>query len=152
MDLSDSQRLAVDYLRGASVHGAGLRPKRSLVAGVLAAVIPGSGRAYVDGYKEGLYSLLVIGVTGGMAYRFAVTGHEKAAIGWGLPFAGFYFGEIYGSVARARHRNRTSGADHYHRIHEFARTRGWLPSPYLHRQTFELLQSADEPGAPASRP
>lgn len=143
--VSQSQVEALEFLQQHSARGRHLPQKNTVLTGLMSAILPGSGRAHVDGIREGLYSMIVVGVTGGLALRFAQTGHEKATVGWGVPAVGFYLGEIYGSVLRAVKYNRTRGNRHYLEAHSISTEKGWLPSPYLYRETFELVHESASP-------
>jgi TM2 domain-containing membrane protein YozV len=78
--------------------------KSPALAGVLSAIVPGTGRFYSKDVKDGLVSLLFIGSTAFQAYRgFSKTG-IKSPKGWGYGAVsfGFYLGGIYGAVKSAK--------------------------------------------------
>jgi tetratricopeptide (TPR) repeat protein len=86
--------------------------KSPVLAVLLSAVIPGSGKMYAGHAGDGLFSLITIGIFGGMAaYSFyeeglySVKAWIYASIG-GL----FYLGDVYGSAVAAIRYNDT-----YHR-------------------------------------
>jgi tetratricopeptide (TPR) repeat protein len=99
--------LAVNYNR---IVDEGLYGKRKspFLAGALSTVTPGLGRVYSGDWKDGLVSLIF---TAGMAfqsYRGFDQGGIKSAKGWiyGGVGAGFYLGNIYGSVKSAKNKNK----------------------------------------------
>jgi TM2 domain-containing membrane protein YozV len=97
-----------------SVHKAeSLRMKRPWLAGGLATVLPGAGKVYCGRTYDGIYSLLVIGLTAWLAcdgFEQDGAGSER---GWvfGALSGTFYLGNIYGSVVAARLRNHDTYDD-----------------------------------------
>ena len=76
--------------------------KSPALAGILSAVIPGSGKMYVGEWGDGITSLLLTGLFAFLAYENFKADHStKAWIFTGLG-AFFYAGNIYGSVAAAQ--------------------------------------------------
>ncbi len=76
--------------------------KSPALAGILSAVIPGSGKMYVGEWGDGITSLLLTGLFAFLAYdNFKADHSTKAWIFTGLG-AFFYAGNIYGSVAAAQ--------------------------------------------------
>ena len=77
-------------------------PRKSpLLAGILSAVVPGSGQAYAGTYRDGLVALLVNGLfIAGTAVAIDQENYATAAVvgGIGLPF---YLGNIYGAANAA---------------------------------------------------
>jgi outer membrane protein assembly factor BamD (BamD/ComL family)/TM2 domain-containing membrane protein YozV len=77
-------------------------PRKSpLLAGILSAVVPGSGQAYAGKYRDGLVALLVNGLfIAGTAVAIDQENYATAAVvgGIGLPF---YLGNIYGAANAA---------------------------------------------------
>ncbi len=75
-------------------------------AAFLSAILPGSGKIYAGRWKEGVYSLFLVGVSGWQAWRKFRQGKK----GWGYFYAGmslfFYVGNIYGSAVAAKIYNR----------------------------------------------
>jgi len=84
-------------------------PQKSPVfAGILSAVIPGSGKIYAGRFMDGLFSLLTVGILSGMAvYSFYDEGGGSVR-GWIYTGVGgiFYLGNIYGSVTAAQIYNK----------------------------------------------
>jgi TM2 domain-containing membrane protein YozV len=89
-------------------EGSGFPRKSPVFAGILSAVIPGSGKIYAGRFMDGLISLVTVGIFGGMAvYSFCDEGIGSVR-GWIYAGVGgiFYLGDIYGSVTAAQLYNR----------------------------------------------
>jgi tetratricopeptide (TPR) repeat protein len=85
-----------------------LKNKNPLCAGILSALVPGLGKMYAGKPGDGLFSLITIGIFGGMAgYSFYEEGIASGK-GWIYASIGFFFycGNIYGSAIAAAHYNR----------------------------------------------
>lgn len=86
------------------------RPSRKsrVGAGLLSAVIPGAGKIYCGRKGDGLYALLVIGLTAWQSYEGFDDDGTESVKGWvlGTLGAGFYLGNIYGSTVCADIHNR----------------------------------------------
>jgi len=81
--------------------------KSPLLAGVLSALVPGSGQAYAGNYRDGVAALLVNGLfIAGTAVAIDQENYATAAVvgGIGLPF---YLGNIYGAANAANKWNVT---------------------------------------------
>lgn len=91
------------------------KPKSRFLAGALSAIIPGTGKMYSNKTKDGLFSLILVGVTTWQAYRFidqkGINNIGSVLFG-GFAF-GLYSGNIYGSVKAARdHNDRFNEKNH----------------------------------------
>jgi TM2 domain-containing membrane protein YozV len=88
-------------------EGKNLKRKSPLLAGILSALIPGTGRFYTGDYKDGIISLLFISTTAYQAYRRFDKNGSKSVSGWiyGGISLGFHLGNIYGSVQSAKYYN-----------------------------------------------
>jgi TM2 domain-containing membrane protein YozV len=76
--------------------------KSPALAGILSAVLPGSGKMYVGEWGDGISGLLITGLFAFLAYDNFKTDHStRAWIFTGLG-AFFYAGNIYGSIAAAQ--------------------------------------------------
>jgi len=76
--------------------------KSPALAGVLSAVIPGSGKMYVNEWGDGITALLATGLLAFLAYdNFRADHKTRAWIFTGLD-AFFYAGNVYGSIAAAQ--------------------------------------------------
>lgn len=79
--------------------------KSGAVAGVMSAIIPGSGKMYVGEVSDGIVALLVTGVLAFLAYDNFRAGHNTRAWIFSGLAALFYGGNVYGSVAAAQVHN-----------------------------------------------
>ena len=76
--------------------------KDPALAGIMSAVIPGSGKMYVGEWSDGIMALVTTGLFAFLAYDNFRAGHNtRAWIFTGLG-AFFYAGNVYGSVAAAQ--------------------------------------------------
>lgn len=80
------------------------KPKSKVLAGMMSAVIPGSGKVYCKRKKDGLFSFLLVASSAWQAYRFV---SKKGIDNFGSIFfggfaVGLYTGNIYGSVKAAK--------------------------------------------------
>lgn len=76
--------------------------KSEALAGIFSAVIPGSGKIYTEEYSDGITAFILTGLFSYLAYdNFRHNHHFRAYIFSGIA-AGFYLGNIYGSVASAQ--------------------------------------------------
>jgi len=76
------------------------KPKKMWLAGLMSAIVPGSGKMYAGKTGEGIASLLMVGSTGLVTWE----NHRKLGVKnlktilFGSIFTIFYVGNIYGSV------------------------------------------------------
>lgn len=76
--------------------------KNPALAGILSAIVPGSGKMYVGEWGDGITALLATGLLAFLAYdNFRADHTARAWIFTGLG-AFFYAGNIYGSIASAQ--------------------------------------------------
>ena len=71
-------------------------------AGILSAIIPGSGKIYTEDYGDGITAFLLTGVFSYLAYTNFDHKHYTRAWIFTAFGAGFYAGNVYGSVAAAQ--------------------------------------------------
>lgn len=85
-----------------------IKRKSPLKAGLLSAILPGSGRVYSGRIKEGLVSMVSFFTTAYLAYEGFKDQGIKSFRGWmfGSIGAFLYIGNIYGSVISARITNQ----------------------------------------------
>ena len=85
-----------------------IKRKSPLKAGLLSAILPGSGRVYSGRIKEGLISMVSFFATSYLAYEGFRDQGIKSFRGWlfGSIGAFLYIGNIYGSVISARITNQ----------------------------------------------
>lgn len=85
-------------------RGQRLPRKSEFLAGLFSSVIPGSGKMYANRPKDGLFSVLMIGLTAWQAHDGFRKDGNQSLKGWlfGTASAVLYLGNIYGSVVAAR--------------------------------------------------
>jgi TM2 domain-containing membrane protein YozV len=71
-------------------------------AGILSAIIPGAGKIYTYDYGDGITALILTGLFAYLAYTNFEHNHLTRAWIFTAIGAGFYAGNIYGSVASAQ--------------------------------------------------
>ena len=76
--------------------------KNEIVAGILSAIIPGAGKIYTEYYGDGVTAFLLTELFSYLAYTNFEHDHETRAWIFTVIGAGFYLGNIYGSVASAQ--------------------------------------------------
>ena len=79
--------------------------KSSTVAGIMSAIIPGSGKVYVGDVSDGIVAFLVTGIFVFLAYDNFQAGHKTRAWIFTGAAALFYGGNVYGSIAAAQVHN-----------------------------------------------
>ncbi len=87
-----------------ATQGTKLPRKNKLLAGLLSAIIPGSGKMYAGRFSDGFYSLILVGVTFWQAYEGFHKDGFRSVKGWIYGPMGtiFYLGNIYGSVVAVK--------------------------------------------------
>jgi len=101
---SSDDKVKRDTLSASLLHfakqGEQLPRKSKFLAGLLSAIIPGTGKMYCHRARDGLVSLLTIGLTSWQAYDGFHKNGRKSVKGWifGTISVFFYLGNIYGSV------------------------------------------------------
>lgn len=98
---SDSTTLA---LKNLALNGLHLTRKNALTAGIMSAILPGSGKIYAGKTNDALYSLVLIGLTGWQAYEGFQKNGIRSTRGWIYGTIGsiFYLGNIYGSTVAVK--------------------------------------------------
>jgi hypothetical protein len=76
--------------------------KSELIAGMLSTLIPGSGKIYTEDYGDGITVFLLTGLFTYLAYTNFEHDHYTRAWIFTALGAGFYGGNIYGSIASAQ--------------------------------------------------
>jgi len=76
--------------------------KSEAIAGVLSAIIPGAGKIYTEDYGDGITAFILTGLFGYLAYTNFKHDHQARAWIFTAVGAGFYLGNIYGSIASAQ--------------------------------------------------
>lgn len=98
--LSNSGDSLTAKLNKFAIKGEHLPYKSKIFAGLMSATIPGTGKVYANRLTDGLYSLIVIGLTGWQAYNGFHKDGIRSTKGWiyGSLCGIFYLGNIYGST------------------------------------------------------
>ncbi len=105
----EDHRLAANY-KDLAEQAMAIKRKSPAVAGIMSAIIPGTGRMYVKDWKDGIVSLFFVGTMAVQSIRGFNKSGVKSTRGWiygGIGF-GFYLGNIYGSVVSAKGYNKKS--------------------------------------------
>lgn len=104
--------------------------KSPLLAGIMSAIIPGSGKVYTENYTDGLFAAILTGVFGYIAYTDFKADHDLR--GW--IFTGvsafFYTGNIYGTIASAQIYNAKIKFNYETEIHDFLNAFDYLVGVY----------------------
>jgi hypothetical protein len=98
--------------------------KKQWLAMSMSAVIPGSGKAYAGYWKDGLMSLVIIGVSAWQASRGFEQDGVKSAYGWiyaGVGM-GFYLGNLYGTAKALNKKNNYLNDAIYHKTEHIFKT------------------------------
>lgn len=83
------------------------------LAMAMSAVVPGTGKIYTGDWKDGLFSMIMIGGLAWQSYRGFKSKGTESVYGWvfgGIGF-GFYVGNLYGSFKAAKKRNHNKQHD-----------------------------------------
>ena len=73
--------------------------KSEALAGILSAIVPGSGKIYTENYGDGITAFLFTGLFTYLAYTNFDNEHSTRAWIFTALGAGFYAGNVYGSIA-----------------------------------------------------
>ena len=94
-------------LKNFAIEGLRLHYKSEVLAGLMSAVIPGTGKVYADRVTDGLYSLFIIGLASWQAFDGFSKDGTRSPKGWIYGSLGtvFYLGNIYGSVVAVKIHN-----------------------------------------------
>lgn len=76
--------------------------KSEALAGILSSIIPGAGKIYTENYGDGVTAFILTGLFAYLAYTNFDHDHLTRAWIFTAVGAGFYAGNIYGSVASAQ--------------------------------------------------
>ena len=95
-----------------------IKYKKPWLSGGLSAIIPGTGKIYSGYWKDGLVSLLFVGISSWQAYRGFEKNGVQSIYGWiyGGVALGFYTGNIYGSVKAVNKYNYTQDHNINHKV------------------------------------
>lgn len=76
--------------------------KSELLAGIYSGLVPGLGKIYTENYGDGITAFLLTGLLSYLAYTNFENDHTTRAWIFTALGAGFYAGNVYGSVASAQ--------------------------------------------------
>lgn len=104
--------------------------KSELLAGILSSVIPGSGKIYTENYGDGITAFILTGLFSYLAYdNFKHDHNFKGYLFSGIA-AGFYLGNIYGSVASAQIFNVRVDFDFLKNLSDFISRKSYYAEDY----------------------
>ncbi|KAB2851744.1 MAG: hypothetical protein F9K42_04720 [Ignavibacterium sp.] len=93
--------------------------KSEVLSGVYSAIIPGLGKIYTENYSDGITSFLLTGLFSYLAYTNFNNDHPVRAWIFTLAGAGFYAGNVYGSIASAQIFNAKINFDFINDVYSF---------------------------------
>lgn len=105
----EEHKLAAEY-KEIGKQAVEIKRKSPVLAGIMSAIVPGTGRFYSKDWKDGLVSFFFVST---MTFQ-SIRGFNKSGVnstrGWvyGGVALGFYLGNIYGSVVSAKGYNKKS--------------------------------------------
>jgi hypothetical protein len=104
--------------------------KSPWLAGILSAVIPGSGKVYSGNYSDAVFAVVLTGVFGYLAFTNFKADHKFRAWTFTGVSAFFYAGNIYGSAASAQIYNAKITFDFKTRLNDFLEAFNYLSGNY----------------------
>jgi tetratricopeptide (TPR) repeat protein len=114
----ENLNLTASSLSARAREGMNLPHKSPIMASLFSAVIPGTGKIYCGEYGDGIYSLIITGITGWLAWDGFRENGIRSVRGWvfGSMSGVFYAGNVYGSAIAARIYNHRLEADLLERL------------------------------------
>lgn len=104
--------------------------KSELAAGILSAIIPGSGKIYTEEFSDGITAFILTGIFSYLAYDNLKHEHKfRGYLFIGIA-AGFYLGNIYGSVASAQIFNAKVDFNFIQSLSDFLINRNYFVKEY----------------------
>lgn len=104
--------------------------KSELIAGILSAIIPGSGKIYTEEYGDGITSFILTGLFSYLAYDNFRHQHKFRGYLFSTITAGFYLGNVYGSVASAQIFNAKVEFSFLEKLSDFLIKRNYFVKEY----------------------
>lgn len=104
--------------------------KSELIAGILSAIIPGSGKIYTEEYGDGITSFILTGLFSYLAYDYFRHQHKFRGYLFSTITAGFYLGNVYGSVASAQIFNAKVEFSFLEKLSDFLIKRNYFVKEY----------------------
>ena len=118
--------------------------KRGWIAGSFSVLVPGLGRIYTGRYGDAVFSSIATGGTAGLALRALNSGPwTKGAFFTGAA-AGFYAGNIYGSIVSARTENARSRKTLAGALYTHAKSQGFLPRHIITQHLASRLPMSEQ--------
>lgn len=104
--------------------------KSEYLAGILSAIIPGSGKIYTEKYGDGITAFILTGIFSYLAYdNFKKNHNFRGYLFTGIA-SGFYLGNIYGSVASAQIFNAKIDLNFVETLSKFLNKRNYFVNEY----------------------
>lgn len=104
--------------------------KSEILAGIYSAIIPGLGKIYTENYSDGITAFLITGIFSYLAYTNFEHKHLTRAWIFTAASAGFYAGNIYGSVASAQIFNVKVNFDFINDVNSFIEAKNYFIPEY----------------------
>ena len=104
--------------------------KNAAVAGIMSAIIPGSGKIYAGETSDGIVAFLTTAVFSFIAYDNFRANHNTRAWIWTSVAALFYAGNVYGSIASAQIYNARITFEFTERLKLFLQNRNYFTVEY----------------------
>lgn len=104
--------------------------KSEALAGIFSAVIPGSGKIFTENYGDGITAFLLTGLFTFLAYTNFEHDHPTRAWIFTALGAGFYAGNIYGSIASAQIFNAKVNFDFNEGVRLFLQEQNYFTPSY----------------------
>ena len=104
--------------------------KSGVFAGILSTIIPGAGKIYTENYSDGITAFLLTGLFTYLAYTNFDHHHNARAWIFTASSAGFYMGNIYGSIASAQIFNVKINFEFYEGVKLFLEEKNYYAPVY----------------------
>lgn len=104
--------------------------KNSVIAGIMSAIVPGSGKIYAGETSDGIVAFLTTAVFSFIAYDNFRANHNTRAWVWTSVAALFYAGNVYGSIASAQIYNAGITFEFNERLKLFLQNRNYFTPEY----------------------
>jgi TM2 domain-containing membrane protein YozV len=104
--------------------------KNSIIAGIMSAIIPGSGKIYAGETSDGIVAFLTTAVFSFIAYDNFRANHNTRAWVWTSVAALFYAGNVYGSIASAQIYNARITFEFNERLKLFLQNKNYFTPEY----------------------
>lgn len=105
--LGNNQTPVLLAYKNLSCEAIDMKLKSPWLSGILSTIVPGTGKIYTGDWQDGLIAMALIGTSAWQSYRGFSKDGIKSPFGWlmGAVGAGFYAGNIYGSIKSANKYN-----------------------------------------------